>query len=177
MSIIIAIAEKNRIIVKSDGRECDLQKNIISEKHPKIVKLNTHNTVIGFTGSTHSRAMVVNHLISLYGDKIDSPPQNIFDSARKYCIKKNISETLTMIVASTDNNTLFLKQFSTDYSYKEIDCLNNKLPVLALAGDIIIPFDSYNPDNPEQSMNDYIIETSKLTNTVNKNIYTEILII
>ena len=173
MSIIIAIATNNRIIIKSDGRELDPYGNIISENSQKILRIG--KTVIGFTGFTSERGKIMRHLVSLYGETLNGSPQSLYESARNFCKNGNTSGTITMIVASTQNHKLFLKQFCNMDGFSVHNCLTSSLPVVALAGDIVIPFNTYTPYDIESGMNQYIVQTSNIQKTVEKNIFTEIL--
>lgn len=175
MSIIIAIATNNRIIIKSDGRELDQNRNIITESSQKI--LNLGKTVIGFTGSTLERSKIMRHLVSLYGETLNASAQALYESARSFCRSGDISDTVAMIIASTQNHALFLKQFSSIDGFVSHDCLASPLPVVALAGDIALPFNTYDPNDIESSMNQYIINTSRIQETVGKTIFTEILVL
>lgn len=172
MSVIIAIATRNKIIVKSDGREMDGDV-IVSDNSQKILRIR--NTVIGFTGSTFERGKIMRHLVNLYGEELRASAETLYESSRSFCIKNNVTGVITMLVASTQNHTLFLKQFSSIDGFNPIDCLKSKLPVVALAGDIVYPFSTYNPHDIESSMNQYIIKTSNTQRTVGGKIFTEIL--
>lgn len=181
MSIVIAYANMNRVIIKCDGRECDVTTNkVVSEDTLKIWEVGK-NCLIGYTG------------IKQYCEKaIELFEQEIKMKNPLLCIKvfQKILQILYnfqpfkayFIITGNFNGRIVLWHLSSDDIFKNI---GDKSPSIEKPNTyVVIGSDEISQaiyfehiyDNkltPENNMNNYIRYISTISQSVNDHITTK----
>ena len=120
MSIVIACATKERVVMKSDGREVDSQDHIVSEHCPKMQRL-TDECAIGYTGTKQFCEYVIerfNHLC------VQNNPISSIRSLQKIILDTHYNEPCAFILTGILNQCVYMFAMSHEDNYK----IQNKSP-------------------------------------------------
>jgi hypothetical protein len=184
MSIVIAVADMTRVVVKSDEiiRDKDTNKSKL-DKQENIRSLNK-NCIVGFTGNQQICELVLTEYKRLAEDSlidIDTlkPTTVIFDLCELVKAIHDNSSEITFLIAGKENSRVVLFTFSSSENYE----INNFTPLdnthikyIAIGSEYCKthPYSKfYNTDKPfEATMNGYIRFISSVDPNVNTYITT-----
>jgi hypothetical protein len=185
MSIVIAVANMSRVVVKSDGMVQDnITGEMIANDHEKMVNLND-NCIVGYGGTLEKCELVLNEYKKLAMESgVDlstlKPTTVIYDLCELSKVINSDSSQISFLVAGRENNTIILYGFTSDdgyviYNFSPDD--NNHIKYITFGSDIqknAVQYPKYYSVNHsiESSMNDYIRFISKIDESVNDHIFT-----
>lgn len=182
MSIVIAFATQDRIIVKCDGRELDNKThNIVSEDTIKYFQI-TPNCIIGYTGCKNICEQIVSHIANnISVDKNIEPDsiikllqiiaQNNYQSLHNSAFlvagiryKNNETSSVILGISYQDKYTQIVESIPTNYEPAQITIGSDYIDKIKM---------KFNQQKSiESNMNDYIREIAKHDNSVNDHIST-----
>lgn len=128
MSIVLAVASMERVVLKADGYKLAYGTGVLVEDFERVVQFND-NCIIGFTGFDEMAKMIIGEYIKMAnqeGVDINSlvPTTIVYDlSEFAKSINKDKHE-LSMIVAGKQEDMIVLFGFSSTYDYE----INNFSP-------------------------------------------------
>jgi hypothetical protein len=188
MSIVIAVATLDRVIVKSDGLERFAEsKEVKSQNCKKFVYVNP-NCIIGFTGLKHLCDLIIDEYLKRVRDaNINVNDLTVSIISNQICmLAKNINhfnhlnENNAYVIAGIEDNKVVLYGFSNKNGYELINSSPSEgepLKYLVLGSDIqnsCIPFSKFydSKKSIESNINDYIRYISTVDPSVNDYIFT-----
>jgi hypothetical protein len=185
MSIVIAVANISRVVIKSDGLIEDAQTvNLKSSDYEQITNLNK-DCMIGYYGDNDHCELIINEykrLASVSNVDIDSlkPTTVIYDLCEISKALNDNNEVVSFIVAGKENNKIVLFGFTSNDEF----IINNLTPeddghikYITFGSDIqksAMTFTKFHSAGRsiEQTMNQYIKYISSIDTSVNDVIYT-----
>lgn len=180
MSIVIAVATTDKIIMKSDGREIDSQtKQIVDENSTKMKQI-CDNAIIGYTGDKQACDAFVETVISNIKQPICDPTFLINIINPLLQIYKLLNIKIAVVLGIIYNHQCQMFYWTSREQYK----MSSIIPMRGGAQFIISGSENNNldfkefykgDDYLEDSMDEYIIKISKIDSSVNSNIETKIL--
>lgn len=179
MSIVIAYANQERAVIKSDGRELDLNGNIVSEDSKKIQTLSDE-CIIGYTGNKQ----YCEGAIECFKQNIkhSNPLDDIFVLQSILQKTFDMTGTSNFIIVGKHSGKIILLYLSYQDRYSSfVDKSPYKEPRSIYTGivsgvddiesiDFVDLYD--NSKSLEANMNDYIRYIASLNNHVNDHICT-----
>ncbi len=186
MSIVIAVANMSRVVVKSDGLVNDIDTGeIISHDYEKMVSLNS-NCIVGYTGDIELCRTIIGQYINLASNSnVDihelRPTTIIYDLCELSKAMNTNNNEISFLVTGNENDKIVLFGFTSKEGY-EINNFtpedNNFIKYITLGIDIqsnTMPFSKfYHVDKPiELAMNQYIRHISTIDANVNDHIFTK----
>lgn len=186
MSIVIAVASMNRVVVKSDGRTLDFETNeAISEDYEHVLFLND-DCIIGYIGMIDDCEFVIKEYQRLAEESnIDlstlKPTTVIYDLCELAKEINGEDSKVSFLVAGKENGRILLLGFTSADRFE----INNFSPedeeeikYITLGSDIqkkAVQFPAYHRADKaiETTMNDYIRYIATIDAGVNNHIYTK----
>lgn len=190
MSIVIAVATMNKVIIKCDGRERDaVDHHIISEEFQKIRIINAHH-VIGYTGDVqfiyHSLIQFFRSLETI-GFTRDKLTPRFFSESLSMAFARDIEHInqnnikANFVSAGVENNKIVLYSFCTGTNGNvEYLSPSPQKPVTfctltsSKAAKAISLETFCKLDFSENKLNDYIKYIASIDDSVNTNIFTAV---
>lgn len=185
MSIVIAVANMSRVVVKSDGLDSDLETGgIKSHDYERMVRFNS-NCIVGFTGINEQCEAIIDQYRDLaFNSNIDidnlKPTTITYDLCELSKEMNTNNNEISFLVTGCENNRIVLFGFTSKEGY----VINNFTPVddkhvkyITLGSDIqseAIQYSKYyHAGKPiELTMNQYIRYISTIDASVNDHIFT-----
>ncbi|MDF2804607.1 MAG: hypothetical protein K0S61_4512 [Anaerocolumna sp.] len=184
MSIVIAVANKSRVVVKSDGLSSYAETGKVkSEDFEKILNLN-NDCIIGFTGINENCELVLSEYKRLAMESnIDigtlKPTTVIYDLCELTKVINNNDSNISFVVAGRENDRIVLFAFSSGEGYE----INNFTPIddkhikYVTIGSEYCKTTTYSKyysadKSFESTMNNYIRYISSVDQNVNDHIFT-----
>lgn len=184
MSIVMAVANMNRVVVKCDGTALDFETSeITSEDYEKILFLND-DCIVGYIGMIEDCEFIINEYRKLAEDSnVDintlKPTTVIYDLCE---LAKGIEDSkVSFLVAGRENDRILLFGFTSADQYE----INNFSPedeeeikYITLGSDIqknAVQYPMYHRAEMaiETTMNDYIRYIATIDAGVNSHIFTK----
>lgn len=186
MSLVIAVANMSRVVVKCDGLTRDGKTGEIkSQDYIKMVKLN-NNCIVGYTGVKEDCELVLSEYKRLaIQSNVDvetlKPTTVIYDLSVLAKEMNTVNSKISFLVAGREDGKIVLFGFVSKENYQINNCTptdDDFIKYITLGSDIqqdAIDFSKfYNPDKGiEISMNEYIKYISTIDPTVNDHISTK----
>lgn len=186
MSIVIAVANMSRVVVKSDGLAYSHESGEIeSRDYERMVRLNT-NCIVGYTGNDKQCEEIIDEYRKLASNaNIDMNDLKLTTITYDLCEVSKAMNTnnkeISFLVTGNENGRIVLFGFTSKHQYE----INNFSPIddghikyITLGSDIqrdAIQYSKYyHADKPfEFTMNKYIRYISNIDTSVNDHIFTE----
>lgn len=173
MSIVIAVATDNRIILKTDGREFSVHdRSIVSENCPKSVKLSD-KIMIGYTGNKQICEALIEDIKEKYNtNKLQNADDVINYMENNFELIKLSYLSCQFILCYIDQGQPYIVSWNSEENFIRDVKGANSYSILGTKIIQEIPFD-YNPElSAESNMNNHIRKIAILDNSVNTNIVT-----
>lgn len=184
MSIVLAVADISRVVVKSDGLLLDNKSGEIKSNDNELMINLNEDCIIGFFGEKECLELIINEYKRLAAESrvnINTlkPTTVIYDLCELSKIINEQNSPISVLVAGRENNKIVLFGFTSSDGYE----INNFTPddrhikYIVFGSEVqknAVSFSRYiNPEKSfETSMNEYIRFISKVDSSVNDHIFT-----
>lgn len=180
MSVVLAVATQERIIVKSDGRERDADtRQIISEDLHKFAKVSL-NCIVGYTGTKYVGQQITDEIIRVIPENAKIEPDSVAKLIQRIC-QNNLKECYgcAFVVAGISYQLQKPILYGVSYTDNFLN-INNSFYQNNIPGSIFIgsewinktEFIMNNERSLESNMNDYIKLIAANDDCVNDHIST-----
>lgn len=177
MSIVLCYADRNKAIMASDGRMIDSKGNIINESFKKITRIN-HKILLGYAGDVGPCLSIANMIMS---NPKEALKKFTFEETYNFILSKSklIQSGIKygFLLAGISNNGNITIAEITPYQLPSIEEItNNDARYKALypdeaksKGNIFAAF--LLSQDPESAINSTIEYCSKISNSVNRQVF------
>ena len=185
MSIVVAVANMSRVVVKSDGLVINRDiESKTSQDHEQMINLNAQ-CIVGFYGNIEYCELIVKEYLRLASTaQVDvnalRPTTVIYDLCEVAKAMNEDKKMVSFLAAGIENGRIMLLGF-TDQDNYEISNFSpeeeGRVTFIILGSEAIksgLPYSKFHTadKNIESSMNKYIRYTSTLDSGINDHIFT-----
>ena len=180
MSIVIAVATTDKIIIKSDGREIDSQTKQVVDEHSTKMKQICDNAIIGYTGDKQACDAFVSAVMNYVTQPIYEPKYiiTIIEQLMQICKQFNTKLNIILGIIYNKNSSIYTWSYMDGYKIHKDNAIKDGVVYsISYCDDNNLNFEDYYNRliNVETCMDRYIVAVSKIDSSVNRNIETKIL--